>query len=220
MLDLVHKCRSNLININSTYRENLIQKKFEAFSAPRNFKLWLIRFTPQVTYIHSIMLMKLQKGEENKERNERRYLPLLPLPFLMFLQWSIAAYFTAACSSFFVFLPSFSTVLKIMSVITFGAFTILERSFTFSRSLSPLAARRKSRQRDGRKRILSKERSPLESSPERRLETFAWMQTRGSQLFRKKGRRPVLSSQSHVPWLFKCWCKPRVSPVFRVFSKT
>lgn len=162
MLDLVYKCRSNLININSVYRENLIQKKFEAFSAPRNFKLWLIRFTPQVTYIHSIMLMKLQKGEENKERNERRYLSLLPFPFLMFLQWSIAAYFTVACSSFFVFLPSFSTVLKIMSVITFGAFTILERSFTFSRSLSPLAARRESRQRDGRKRILSKERSPLE----------------------------------------------------------
>lgn len=56
----------------------------------------------------------------------------------MFLQWSIAAYFTAACSSFFVLLPSFSTVLKIMSVITFGAFTILERFLHFHAHFLPL----------------------------------------------------------------------------------
>lgn len=55
-------------------------------------------------------------------------------------------------------LASFSTVLKIMSFIVFGPFTILERSFAFSRSLSPsLGARREGRQRGERKRILSKE---------------------------------------------------------------
>lgn len=69
-------------------------------------------------------------------------------------------------------LASFSTVLKIMSFIVFGPFTILERSFAFSRSLSPsLGARREGRQRGERKRILSKEskrererkRSPLKN---------------------------------------------------------
>ena len=69
---------------------------------------------------------------------------------------SLLAYFSLLFSPLH---PSFSTVLKIMSFIAFGPFTILERSFAFSRSLSPsLGARREGRQRGERKRILSKER--------------------------------------------------------------
>ena len=145
---------------------------------------------------------------------------------------SLLAYFSPLLSPLH---PSFSTVLKIMSFIAFGPFTILERSFAFSRSLSPsLGARREGRQRSERKRILSKERK-REREREREkpfkeaLRKGDWKVSRGLKHAKTclvsvvsgwgGGAGEACSFVTSSPcfqWLFKC---PRVSSAFRVFLK-